>query len=220
MPQAMAGAEVEGTMRVAVSKNDIWRGKDRQIRRRPLSLGLPPLRQDKCQGRGKHKKMVTNVSGASQRLSSHATCNCTKDQLGLSTWLPTGAQGKDRADLALSSHGLLQAKSLLTSGNAFTFAFPRGLCSGLPADTTLHHSTPQARQHLLSPASSWKTASARPGAAPHSGVLAGPLQSLTAPTSAAPSLRSVLPGLWPLAGLCSPAPQALGRATGAYRAVS
>lgn len=31
-------------MRVAVSKHDIWRGKDRQIRGCPLSLGLPPLR--------------------------------------------------------------------------------------------------------------------------------------------------------------------------------
>lgn len=182
-------------MRAAVSKHDIWRGKDRQIRRSPPPARSATSASDKCQGRGKHEKTVTNVSGASQGLSSHATCHCTKVQLGLSTWLPTGAQGKDRADLALSSQGLLQAKSLLTSGNAFTFAFPRGLCSGLPADTTLHHSTPQARQHLLSPASSWKTASARPGAAPQSGVLAGPLQSLTAPISAAPSLTSVLLGL-------------------------
>lgn len=97
---------------------------------------------DKCQGRGKREKRVTNAPGASKGLSSHATCNCTKDQVGLSSWAPTGAQGKAQLTWHSAARGSYRQSLYSHEGMPLALHF-QGVCAPgslqtPPSTTALH----------------------------------------------------------------------------------
>lgn len=139
----------------AVSKHDIWSRQGQADQEMSPPAGSATSASDQLQGRGKCVKPGADVFRASQGLRSHAVLNHVEDLLGPSARLPTGAQnGKDGAGLgARLSQQPGKAKSLVMMGKVF--AFPRDLCSRLPAETPPHHSDPQAWEHHLSLAGSW-----------------------------------------------------------------
>ena len=190
--------------------------KDRRIRRCPLPLVLPPPRQTNS-GAGEDEEKQELIFSEHQR-SSALTLLSTASKTSLVPLLgsPLGHErGMMEPDWALRRHSsqrLLQAKSLLTTGKAF--AFPRGLCSRLPAETPPHRSAPQAREHHLSLAGSW----GRPPAPARSSLPALGSRRGSPSQPALHGVSSALPGTRPSAGPCFPAPQPPGRATGAHHA--
>lgn len=129
----------------AASKHDIWSRQGQADQATSPPAGSATSASDQLQGRGKCGKPGTDVFRASEGLSSHTALNCIEDLLGPSAQLPTGARnGEDRSRLSAQ---LLQAEPLLMTGKAFTFAFPRVLCPGLPSETPRCSPSTQASPH-------------------------------------------------------------------------
>lgn len=90
-------------------------------------------------GQGKREERVTNISGASEGLSSHTTCTCTKAQLCLSTRCPLGHEGQPQ----LTWHSAPGAPPLTHIGECL-----HCLSKGSVLWAACRHH-PQARQHQL-----------------------------------------------------------------------
>lgn len=95
LPGEMAGAKTGGTTKTAaVSKHDIWSQQGQADQEMSPPAGSATSTSDQLRGRGKCGKTGTDVFRASEKLSSRAALNCTKDLLGPSAQLPTGAQNR------------------------------------------------------------------------------------------------------------------------------